>query len=207
VLAGASEVRAAVIAVLPQADRWYGPGLMAMFALSFWLHAVGPRRWHYHNMTALLLLEMLGPLAYLVAPAVGPFVFAQGPSAHETAAQATMYAGFLQVQAGGAAWLAHHGGDYFTAPPAAMPSLHVAAAWVITYYALKARSRLAPLLALGFVWIVVESVALRWHYLADLPAGFVLACGVILVANRVCRHRLEAPLTARPAARVARTIG
>lgn len=192
---GAGWIRRAVIGVLPSADGAYGAGLLAMFALSFCVHAVGKRQWHYHNITALLLLEMIGPLAYLMAPAVGPFVFEHGPSAVTTAAQTTMYAGFLHVQAGGAAWLARHGGDYFTAPPAAMPSLHVAAAWVMTYYAVRARSAVSPLLALLFGWIIVESVVLRWHYLVDLPAGFLLACLVIFVANRVCQHRLEGPLS------------
>jgi hypothetical protein len=182
-----------VIVVLPHADSWYQAGLLAMFALSFWFHAVGKRQWYYHNMTAILLLEMIGPLGYLVAPAVGPFIFQHGPSDVATAAQTTMYAGFLQVQAGGAAWLAQHGGSYFTAPPAAMPSLHVAVAWVMTYYAIKARSAVSPLMVLLLGWITVESVVLRWHYLVDLPAGFLLACLVIVITNRVCGYRLEAP--------------
>jgi hypothetical protein len=194
---GAGWIRRAVIVVLPHADSWYQAGLLAMFALSFWFHAVGKRQWYYHNMTAILLLEMTGPLTYLVAPAVGPFVFQPGPSDAATAAQTTMYVGFLQVQAGGAAWLAQQGGDYFTAPPAAMPSLHVAVAWVMTYYALKARSAVSPLMVLLLGWITVESVVLRWHYLVDLPAGFLLACLVIVITNRVCRHRLEAPAVTR----------
>jgi hypothetical protein len=192
-ISGAGWIRRAVIVVLPGADSWYQAGLLAMFALSFWFHAVGKRQWYYHNMTAILLLEMVGPLTYLVAPAVGPFVFEQGPSAIATAAQATMHAGFLQAQAGGGAWLAQHGGDYFTAPPAAMPSLHVAVAWVMTYYAIKARSAVSPIMVLLLGWITVESVVLRWHYLVDLPAGLLLAGAVIVVTNRVCRHRLEVP--------------
>jgi hypothetical protein len=46
-----------------------------MFALSLWFHAAGNRRWHHHNMIALLLVEMAGAYSYLIAPAVGPFVF------------------------------------------------------------------------------------------------------------------------------------
>ena len=83
----AGGVRAAVAAWLPAADLWYQGAQLSLFVLSFWLHAIGDRRWHHHNVTALLINLMLGPLAYLVAPAVGPVILEAGPNAAASAAQ------------------------------------------------------------------------------------------------------------------------
>jgi len=187
VLEIAEQVRADVVSVLPFADAWYQNGLLLMFALSFWLHAIGNRRWHYHNMTGILLVEMIGPLTYLIAPAVGPFIYDHGPAALATIAQQKMYDGFRNIQAQGIGWLADHGGTYFTAPPAAMPSLHIAAAAVMTYYAIRARFLAAVVMILLFSWIAIESVVLRWHYLVDLPAGLAVAALVIVITEWVCR--------------------
>ena len=40
-------------------------------------------------------------------------------------------------------------------------------------------------------WIVINSVASRWHYLVDLPAGVLLAAVVIVIANWVCEPRFQ----------------
>jgi hypothetical protein len=182
-------VRDFVARLLPAADAWYQNGFLAMFALSLWFHAIGSRRWHFHNMTALLQLEMIGAISYLIVPAVGPFIFEVGPNALATRAQHGMYLGFTYVQLEGIQWLARNGGEYFTGPPAAMPSLHIAGAWIMTYYAVKARSLVAPVMIFLFAWICIESVVARWHYIIDLPAGLALATLIIVIANRVCRHR------------------
>jgi mitochondrial fission protein ELM1 len=185
----ATVVRAAGAKLLLAPDLWYQYVQLSLFILSFWVHASGDRRWHHHNVTALLVNQMIGALAYLVAPAVGPFVFEQGPNAAATLAQQAMYRDFLAVQAAGTSWLAVHGGASFTAPLAAMPSLHVSVACIVSYYMLKARLRVAPLIILLAGWIFVESVVARWHYLVDLPAGVLLAVLVIALTNRLCRGR------------------
>jgi hypothetical protein len=175
--------------IIPATDIWYQAAFFAVFVLSYLTHSIGDRRWHYHNMIGLLLIEMVGPLSYLFAPAVGPFIFEQGPNVMATNAEFTMYEVYKQVLAGGAAWVSQHGGQYFAQPLAAMPSLHVGATFVIVYYSVKARQWVSPLAVLAFVWIVIESVVARWHYLIDLPVGLLLAAGVIIVTNRLCRAR------------------
>jgi membrane-associated phospholipid phosphatase len=107
-----------------------------------------------------------------------------------TAAQLKMHEGYTQVQAEGVAWLWRNGGDYFTQPLAAMPSLHIAAAVVVSYYAVKARLTVAPLFLAILAWISIESVVARWHYVIDLPAGALVAAIVIALTNRLCRSRL-----------------
>jgi hypothetical protein len=187
---GLARVRAAVAFLLPAPDLWYQGAQATLVILAFWLHALGDRRWHHHSMTALLLLLMLGPLTYLIAPAVGPFLYEDGPNAVATVSQHAMHAVFEEVCAGGPAWFAAHGGEHLTAAVAAMPSLHVALATLVTYYAWKMRSGLLPLILFLSGWIFVESVVSRWHYIVDLPPGVALAVLVILLTNRVCRWRI-----------------
>ncbi len=189
VIAGIDRIRAAVAVWLPAADLWYQGAQLGLFIGSFWLHGLGRRRWHHHNMTALLVNLMIGPLAYLIAPAVGPFIFEPGRNQVATAAQQTMYEQFTELQAQGPSWLLAHGSEYFTAPLAAMPSLHVSAAVIVCYYAIRARSPFALLMIFFAFWIFIDSVGSRWHYLVDLPAGVLLAALAIVIANRVCRAR------------------
>ncbi|HEX6120900.1 MAG TPA: ELM1/GtrOC1 family putative glycosyltransferase [Dongiaceae bacterium] len=182
------DLRGLLARILPGADLWYQAAFFAVFVLSFVSHALGRRRFHYHNMTALLLIESVGPLTYLIAPAVGPFIYQHGQSALATTAQLRMYGVYESARAGGAAWMQDHGGQFFADPLAAMPSLHVAASFIIAYYAVKARLWVAPVAVFAFCWIFIESVAARWHYLADLPAGMALAIAVIVVTNYLYRR-------------------
>jgi len=191
--------RRALATVLPAPDIWYELAFFSMFSLSFWCHAAGRRRWHYHNMVAITLTELVGALLYLVAPAVGPFLYERGDNPHATAVQLRMYEQYSAFQAGGVSWLAEHGGHYFTAPLAAMPSLHFAATFVLAYYAVRARLLIAPLVVAATCWIGIESVVSRWHYLVDLPVGLAVALAAIAIANRLCRFRLEAEIPDEPA--------
>jgi hypothetical protein len=67
-----------------------------------------------------------------------------------------------------------------------MPSLHIAHAAVMTWYMHKSRLIVRwPFLAI-LLFILVESVVSRWHYLVDAPAGLAVAAAAILIANRIC---------------------
>jgi mitochondrial fission protein ELM1 len=182
------DLRGFLARILPNVDLWYQAAFFAVFVLSFLSHALGRRRFHYHNMTALLLIESVGPLTYLIAPAVGPFIFQHGQSALATAAQFRMYNVYEMARSGGAAWIRDHGGQFFADPLAAMPSLHVGASFIIAYYAVKARLWVAPVAVFAFCWIFIESVAARWHYLVDLPVGILLAVAVISITNHLYRR-------------------
>lgn len=180
-------IRDKVALLLPGADLWYMVAFIGMFVLSFISHALGRRRYHYHNMVALLLFEMMGPLSYFIAPAVGPFVFEHGSNPLATKAELQMYDVYQQVRDGGVSWIAQNGGHFFAQPLAAMPSLHVGASLIIVYYAIKGRLLMVPLAMITLFWVIIESVASRWHYLIDLPPGFLLAGLAILGANYLCR--------------------
>ena len=179
------ELRRLLAEILPGADLWYQAAFFAVFVLSFLCHALGRRRFHYHNMTALLLIESVGPLSYLIAPAIGPFIYQHGVNDLATAAELRMYNVYELARAGGADWIRESGGQFFAEPLAAMPSLHVGASFIIAYYAVKARLKVAPITVFAFCWIFIESVAARWHYLVDLPAGILLALAIIAFTNRL----------------------
>ena len=178
-------LRALPARILPDADLWYQAAFFGVFVLSFLCHSLGLRRYHYQNMTALLLMESVGPLSYFIAPAIGPFIYQHGTNALATAAELRMYSVYEAARTGGAAWITDHGGQFFADPLAAMPSLHVGASFIIAYYAVRARLWVAPLAVLAFCWIFIESVAARWHYLVDLPAGLLLAFAAIAVTSHL----------------------
>ena len=167
-------------------DHLYQLGFVLMFVVSFAVLAVSRDRHYPHFVLAIMLVLVLGGFAYLITPAVGPFLFEDGMNAAATQAQAGMWMVYQTLLAQGAPWIAANGSDYFTGALAAMPSLHIAHAAVMTWY--MHRSRLVvrwPFLVI-LVFILVESVAARWHYLIDAPAGLIVAAAAILIANRIC---------------------
>lgn len=115
------------------------------------------------------LILLLGGVGYWVCPAVGPFLYREGLNPDSTLAQRHMYALFCRVV---------ETGDlppgYFVAPLAAMPSLHVAHALFFTLFAFKSHRWLGWIFLPLLFWIIIESVASGWHYLADLPVGAVI---------------------------------
>lgn len=167
-------------------DHLYQLGFVLMFVVSFAVLAVSRDRHYPHFVLGILLVLALGGLSYLIAPAVGPFLFEDGMNAAATRAQAGMWRVYGTVVAEGAPWIAANGSAYFTGALAAMPSLHIAHAAVMTWY--MHRSRLIvrwPFLVI-LLFILVESVVSRWHYLIDAPAGLIVAAAAILIANRIC---------------------
>ena len=168
--------------------RWYQFVFLVMFILTLCRFAAVRDRYYPHFAVSMLLMTSLGALSYLIAPALGPFIYEYGNNTSATEAQAGMYAAYQNVQAEGAAWITRNGAAYFTGALAAMPSLHVGYASLMTYYILKCRDYMAPLFVLFWLWILVDSVALRWHYVIDAPAGIALCALVIWLTGRLLAH-------------------
>jgi hypothetical protein len=122
---------------------------------------------------------------------VGPFIYETSPDNLAAQAQLGMYEAYQEVREEGMAWILRSGSRYFTGPLAAMPSLHVAHTTVITYYIIASRSTLTPLFVVMWAWILIDSIALRWHYVIDAPFGFALALFVIWLTNRIFRNSSE----------------
>jgi hypothetical protein len=176
---------AAIRANLNPEFRWYQFLFLVMFILTFCRFAAVRHSYYPHFAVSMLLMTSLGALSYLIAPALGPFIYEDGNTTVATEAQAGMYAAYQKVQAEGAAWITRNGAAYFTGALAAMPSLHVGYASLMTYYMLKSRDYMAPLFVLFWLWILIDSVALRWHYAIDAPAGVALCALVIWLTGRL----------------------
>lgn len=167
-------------------DQFYQHGLILMFVLTFGLMAPGRHSHFSHVFIGLLLTMALGGFAYVIAPAVGPFLYEEGVNGFATLSQADMWTARQQLLSGRGDWLATEGPQYFTGGLAAMPSLHIAHAAVMTWYAHKSGHVARWLFLVLSLFIVIESVATRWHYLVDIPAGLAVALVVILLTNRIC---------------------
>ena len=176
--------------------RWYQILFLIMFILSFCRFAAIRDSYYPRFAVSLLLMTSLGALSYLIAPALGPFIYEGGNSVSATEAQDGMYAAYQNVRAEGVVWLEENGADYFTGALAAMPSLHVGYASLMTYYLLKSRGYMAPMFVLFWLWILVDSVALRWHYAIDAPAGIALCALVVWLTNRLLAQSDDTRTTA-----------
>jgi len=170
-------------------DQWYLAFFMGMFFVSFSYHIIWDRDGFRRVYLATLVNQSLGALSYLIAPAVGPFLYGGGPNYMATASQTGMWEAYNTLLANGPVWLESFGQSYFNAGLAAMPSLHAGAAWVFVWYAFAHRTRLRWLYVPLYAWILIEAVVSKWHYVIDLPAGIALAAFSIWIANRMLAGR------------------
>jgi hypothetical protein len=165
-------------------DPAYHTLFVGMFFVSTCVHGLlDTRQGQRELVLGLCLILLLGGMAYWVAPAEGPFLFRDGLNLASQQSQERMHGLFEQVRATGTI-----PGGYFASPPAAMPSLHIAHALVMTLYAARALRWLLVLYVPVLLWIVVESVASGWHYLIDLPVGALLAIFCMILARRLVRQ-------------------
>ncbi len=181
---GMAWIRAEVAGYVSTVDTWYLFFFIFLFFASFVYHAVFDERNLSRVFLAVLLIEAVGPFCYLIAPAVGPFIYE--PSVNQVAHmnQQIMWEAHQDIRRLGTPWLAENGRYYLPAGLAAMPSLHAGAPWIFVHYLYKARSTLLPIASLMFVWILIEAVVAKWHYVVDLPAGIVLAFICIWLSER-----------------------
>lgn len=186
-------------------SNFYMLGFIGLFYVSFLYHAIKTPDHFRTLVVSLLLLQTLGGLAYLVAPAIGPFIYEKGVDPTITDGQQSMMQFYQFSLAQGPRWIAQHGGVNFTVGLAAMPSLHAAGAFLFFLFAWRYGRVLVPLYSILLLFIIVTSVASRWHYIIDVPVGMALAWGCAWLAERIVErpHRndsMAAPAVAAPAA-------
>jgi len=177
-------VRKALLPIVPYEMNLYMHGFILLFYVSFCYHALRTPAVFRMLFLTILFIQGLGALAYLIMPALGPFVFEQGLNPHITEAQRYMIGVHDQISAGGADWLSGNEGRVLIAGLGAMPSLHVGSSFVFLFFAARHGRVLLPIYVPLFAYIVINSVASRWHYLIDLPAGLALASLCIWLARR-----------------------
>lgn len=187
--AGSIAIRESMLWLIPFEANFYMISFVALFYCSFLYHAIKTPDHFGKLMVAVLLLQSLGTFAYLIAPAIGPFVYEDGINPMVTAGQHTMLEFYRGSITHGPDWIAENGGAHFTAGLAAMPSLHSAGAFLFFLFAWHHAKILVPLYAFLLLFILVTAVASRWHYLIDVPAGTALAWVSFRLANRLTRRK------------------
>lgn len=170
---------------VPDIDGLYLIGFIAMFFISFCFHAVKSPDIFRKLLLAAILFQGLGGLAYLVMPALGPFIYERGANMLVSQAQAGMLGAYRDMMAGGAGWLSINGSRNLAAGLAAMPSLHAGGSFLFLWFAWRYERPLLILYVPLFAFICVEAIASRWHYLIDLPVGILLARACIALAFRI----------------------
>lgn len=160
---------------IPYESNFYMISYIALFYTSFLYHAIKTPEYFGRLIISALLLQVFGTLAYLVAPAVGPFIYEAGVNPMITGGQHSMLEFYRNSVATGPAFLAKHGSINFTVGLAAMPSLHSASAYLFFLFAWKHGKVLVPLYSFILAYILIMAVASRWHYIIDIPVGMTLA--------------------------------
>ena len=172
---GAMAFRTTLDPVIPLDSNFYMLGFIALFYLAFGYACLKRPETFRELVLAAIIMQIMGSFAYLVAPALGPFLFEAGVEPPATLAQQSMLASWHANTAGGAEWIATEGGRQITVGLAAMPSLHAGGAFLFLIYALRYTVALRLPFTLLFAFIAIDAVANRWHYAVDLPAGMALA--------------------------------
>lgn len=180
-----------ILRFIPAGINGYHEFFVAMFFASFVAHALTKNGNIFERVvTATGLVLTIGGLSYSLAPAFGPFIYTPSSVPFTAENQQNMLTFFRQfVDSGGAAYQ----GTYFASALAAMPSLHIANAVVFCYYAL----RYTPLLGIIYLplcfYLLIEAVAAKWHYLADIPAGVLVAILALWITSRLVESKSQSP--------------
>lgn len=178
-------IRTSVFFFIPYETNFYMVSFIFMFYASFFLHAVRTPEIFGQLIISVLLLQALGTFGYLAAPAIGPFIFEAGVDPLITIGQKGMLDFYNGSVTQGAGFLAENGNANFTTGLAAMPSLHVASAYLFFLFAWRHEKALVPLYGFILAFILVTAVASRWHYLIDIPVGMLLAWISFRLAGRL----------------------
>jgi len=135
-----------------------------------------PRQRFREMMSGLITISLFGLLGYLLVPAIGPIYTLHN---RYTVPLVQPLAVFRQQI--GLLDLARIKRDCF-------PSLHVGISFVVWLYAWRNSKRLGWILAPLVLSLWVSTVYLRYHYLIDCVAGFLLAPFCFWLSNELSRR-------------------
>jgi hypothetical protein len=147
----------------------YSDLFILMFVIAFTYHGIkGGFKEFEKVVTTCALVLGIGGIAYSFAPAFGPLMNEDPPFRYMTAMK-VFTINFIESRG------LNYDPEMFAAVLAAMPSLHVAHATVFTWYALSYRRELLAFFIPVLIYICSDALATRFHYVIDLPAGFLVA--------------------------------
>ncbi len=166
-------------------SSFYNQMFVLMFFLSFTFHLIYDNLNNFRKIViGVCLILLVGGVSYWICPAVGPFIFDTSTTVF-TPIQQGMYSHYLIVSQ------QHYIPDgYFTAAPAAMPSLHIAHSFFLMIMALRKIRPLGYFYIAVFLGILFISVASKWHYLIDIPFGLLISVGTIWIVDRIYSNEI-----------------
>lgn len=176
-----------VVSFIPAPSYWYHKVFVIMFCLSFTIHLAFDSMQNFRKVViGVCFILLFGGILYWLFPAVGPFIY-QGTAIPGFAnIQQNMYKLYLVI------YNSHNvPAGYFISPLAAMPSLHVAHSFFLTFMAMRSVKLLGSLYVLLFSFICITAVASRWHYIIDLPFGLILSFMAIWVVDWLFIHPVD----------------
>src|SRR5690606_22886979 len=153
-------LRQAMAPIIPLDSNFYMTAFIAMFYVSFCFHALRSPHQFRTLFLAALIFQGTGALAYLVMPAIGPFLYESGIEPLQTSAQASMLSVRDDIVNGGANWIAANGGTHITVGLAAMPSLHTGGSFLFLLFAWRYARVLLPLYLPLFAFISLDVFSL-----------------------------------------------
>lgn len=162
----------------PTADRWfdlapwYGILFEFSFLFTFALFALMRRGAFRLLFGATVMTMLLGSFFYILLPAVGPFLYDTPASPYMQQVLPIMYEKYF-------GYISSDGQQYsptfLIQGLAAMPSLHIAQMLVFTYFVWRHIRWLSMVYVPVTLFIFVEALYTKYHYLLDLVIGAELA--------------------------------
>jgi hypothetical protein len=178
---------APVVSFFYDASQWMGlPDDMyfylfsLLFISAYIIIMVLNPAWFCRTLTANIAVMVLGGVAYMIAPAYGPFIYRDNAFFMET--QAAMRAVTNAFHSSGGTMF---DAEKFEYALGAMPSLHIAHALIIAIYASAINRRLILPYALILFYIIIHASVTGFHYLIDIPAGIAITALAIIVTEKL----------------------
>jgi hypothetical protein len=184
---------------LEEAHKWMPsefPGMknpyhdlfVMMFLCSFTLHGIKNRLSSEIVVTAAVLIMIVGAFSYIIAPALGLFIFEPSTNLGARIAQESMMKFYQEfINSNGA----YYDPAYFISGLAAMPSLHAAHAAMFWLCAWRDVRWLALFYIPVVFYIFVEAVSLKWHYMIDLVPGIIIGWACYRIAYWMVNYRFK----------------
>lgn len=170
-------------------EAWIAPSLTTLLTYAYALHLVLPPvmglLWYRRSLhvfreflLAILVAGIVGSQGYAFVPAIGPgYAY---PSLYHRLLSGATYENLTGLL------------DSARAPRDAFPSLHVAVSSIVLWFAWR-RGRLTFAIVLPLVlanWL--STIYLRYHYMVDVIAGWILAVAAIALASLILRIEASA---------------
>jgi membrane-associated phospholipid phosphatase len=176
-------------------QRIITPWLTAWLVFAYWFHIINiplvacflyvwsPRPRFREMMSGLMVVSFFGLLGYVLVPAIGPMFTLRNQYTVPLYQSVSMFNHDFDFM------------DFARIRRDVFPSLHVGISFVVWLYAYRNSKKLFWFLSPLILSLWFSTVYLRYHYMIDVVAGFILAPLCFLLANWLFRRFGEIPVS------------